>query len=68
MAEQAELTVRQAMQRLGKSNRTIHYMITDGRLIARRADGPLPYYLITVASIEAYEASQKQKGRGQPGN
>jgi len=58
MTEQTELTVTQAMLRLGKCNKTIHNMIVDGRLAARLANGPSPYYLITVASIEAYESNR----------
>ena len=65
MTETTELTVTQTMIRLGKANRTIHNMIEDGRLQARYVPAPVPYYLITVESIEAYEAQQKQKERDQ---
>lgn len=61
MTNQPELTVTETMIRLKKSNKTIHNMIADGRLNARLAPGPLKYYLITVESIEAYEAQQKER-------
>jgi len=56
------------MHRLGKANRTIHNMIADGRLTGRVAPGPIKYFLITVESIEAYEAQQQQKERDQSAN
>lgn len=58
--EPLELTVTQTMLRLGKVNKTIHNMITDGRLKARWVPAPVGYYLITVESIEAYEQKQKE--------
>lgn len=58
-----ELTVTQTMIRLGRGNRTIHDMIADGRLKARLVPAPVPYYLITILSIESFEASQQEKER-----
>jgi hypothetical protein len=43
-------------------------MTSAGRLVARWVPAPVPYYLITVASIEAYEAMQQEKERDQSGN
>lgn len=68
MTDTSELTVTQTMHRLGKANRTIHNMIADGRLTGRVAPGPIKYFLITVESIEAYEAQQQKKERNQSGN
>lgn len=61
MTETTELTVTQTMIRLGKGNRTIHDMIADGRLTARMVPAPVPYYLITVESIEAYEQKKNER-------
>lgn len=56
-----ELTVSETAERLGRSNKTIHNMIADGRLSGHLVDAPVPYYMVTIASIEALEAAEKQK-------
>ena len=68
---QTELTVTQVSERFGRTSKAIRNMITAGKLSARLVDAPVKYYLITVESIEAYEAlkaSKKQKERNQSGN
>ena len=56
-----ELTVTQTMLRIGKSQKTIWNMIHDGRLTARLVPAPVPYYLVSLESIEAYEQQQKER-------
>ena len=56
----SEITVKQASIRLGKVIKTVHNMIKDGRLQARLIDAPKPYYLVSIASIEAYEQKQNE--------
>ena len=58
-----ELTVKQTSERIGKTVKTVRNMIVAGRLVARLVPAPAPYNLNTVASVESYEASQKQKAR-----
>jgi hypothetical protein len=60
---QNELTVAQVAKRFSRTSKAIRNMITAGKLQARLVDAPAPYYLITIESVEAYEASQKQKER-----
>ena len=62
MTDKTEITVTQASERLGKTRKTIHNMIADGRLSARLiSDAPKPYFLVSVASITIYEAQVNAK-------
>lgn len=61
MADVIEVTIKQASERLEKTPKTVLNMIKDGRLIARLVDAPVAYYLITLESLERYEAQVKAK-------
>jgi len=64
--ENDELTVKQTSERIGRTVKTVRNMIDDGRLKARFINAPVPYYMVSVASIESYESQQKE--RNQSGN
>lgn len=61
MTDQTELTVKQVCERIGKTPKTIHNMIADGRLSARLVDAPVAYYLVTLESVERFEAQVNAK-------
>lgn len=61
MTDNAEITVKQASERLQRTPKTIRNMIADGRLSARLIDAPLPYFLVSIESLERYESQVKAK-------
>lgn len=61
MTDVIEVTIKQVSERLNRTPKTVLNMIKDGRLTARLVDAPVAYYLVTLESVERFEAQINAK-------